>query len=113
LGPRRKRRFDVPKGSFLLLPLILSAAVVGAQMGEATRKPEPDISNAVLGSALSCSQPHTFVVPSRLVESARLKARLLVLLRDSLYDDASGIVNIAREKEIRKLANKLRNEKDE
>jgi hypothetical protein len=29
-------------------------------------------------------------------------------LRDSLYDDAKGIVNIARENEIRKLASKLK-----
>jgi hypothetical protein len=29
-------------------------------------------------------------------------------LRDSLFDDAAGIVNIAREKEIKKLANKLK-----
>jgi hypothetical protein len=35
------------------------------------------------------------------------------LLRDSLFDDANGIVNIAREKEmIRKLANKLAREKE-
>jgi len=32
-------------------------------------------------------------------------------LRESLYDDAKGIVNIAREKEIKDLANKLKNEK--
>jgi hypothetical protein len=46
------------------------------------------------------------------VQRARLKARLAILLRDSLYDDAKGIVNIARENEIRKLANKLRNQHD-
>jgi len=32
-------------------------------------------------------------------------------LRESLYDDAKGIVNIAREKEIKDLSNKLKNEK--
>jgi hypothetical protein len=42
------------------------------------------------------------------VARAKVKARLVTLLRDSLYDDAKGIVNIAREKEIKKLANKLR-----
>jgi hypothetical protein len=46
------------------------------------------------------------------VDRAKLKARLLTLLRDSLFDDAKGIVNIAREKEIRKLANKLGREKE-
>jgi len=30
-------------------------------------------------------------------------------LRDSLFDDAKGVVNIAREKEIKRLANKLKN----
>jgi hypothetical protein len=103
----------VPKGSFLLLPLILSAAVAGAQVGQASRKSESNISNAISGSALSCSQPHTFAVPPSPVQNGRPKARLLVLLRDSLYDDASGVVNIAREQGIKKLANRLRNEKDE
>jgi len=32
-------------------------------------------------------------------------------LRESLYDDAKGVVNIVREKEITDLANKLKNEK--
>jgi hypothetical protein len=51
-------------------------------------------------------------VPQPLVDRVRLKARLVTLLRDSLFDDARGIVNIAREKEIRKLANKLGREKE-
>jgi hypothetical protein len=42
-------------------------------------------------------------VPQPLAERAKLKVRLVNLLRDSLYDDANGIVNIAREKEIRNL----------
>jgi hypothetical protein len=42
-----------------------------------------------------------------LVERAKLQARPVTLLRESLYDDAQGIVNIAREKGIGKLANKL------
>jgi hypothetical protein len=40
-------------------------------------------------------------------ERARLKARLVALWRENPYDDAEGIVNIARENEIRKLASKL------
>jgi hypothetical protein len=32
-------------------------------------------------------------------------------LRESLFDVAKGIVNIAREKEIKELANKLKNER--
>jgi hypothetical protein len=46
------------------------------------------------------------------VDRAKLKARLATLLRDSLFDDTKGIVNIAREKEIRKLANKSGREKE-
>jgi len=34
-------------------------------------------------------------------------------LHDSLYDDARGIVNIEREKEIRKLANKLKSDRED
>jgi len=47
------------------------------------------------------------------LERAKIKARLATLLRESLYDDANGIVDIAREKEIKKLANRLRNEKED
>jgi len=32
-------------------------------------------------------------------------------LRESIYDDAKGIVNIAREKEIKDLVNKLKQDK--
>jgi hypothetical protein len=39
-----------------------------------------------------------------------VKARLLNLLRTSLFDDAKGVVNVVQEKEIRKLANELRKE---
>jgi len=42
----------------------------------------------------------------------RLKARLTTLLRESLYDDAKGIVNIPREKEIKNIANKLRSDRE-
>ena len=103
------------KGSFLLLPVVLASALASAQMGAVSGQPKPDIQNAFVGSSLTCSQTqsHTFVVPAPLLEKARIKARLLVLLRDSLYDDAKGIVNIARENEIKKLANKLKNARTE
>ena len=63
---------------------------------------------------MTCSQPqpHTVRVPRPVLERSLLKAKLLNLLRDSLYDDENGIVNIAREKEIKKLADKLRSDKD-
>lgn len=47
-------------------------------------------------------------IPRALFERAKLKSRLGKLLRESIYDDAQGIVNVPREKEIRKLANELR-----
>jgi UDP-N-acetylglucosamine enolpyruvyl transferase len=46
------------------------------------------------------------------MERAKVKARLAILLGESLADDASGIVNVAREKEIKKLANKLGRERE-
>jgi hypothetical protein len=39
---------------------------------------------------------------------AKVKARLINLLRESLYDDAKGVVNITREKEIKNLVSKLK-----
>jgi hypothetical protein len=35
------------------------------------------------------------------------------MLRDSLCDDANGIINIAREKEIKKLADRLKDDTSE
>jgi hypothetical protein len=100
----------VPKGSFFLLLVILSSALAGAQVGKASQPAEPNFSNALTGSALSWTRPDTFVVPPQIVEKARVEARLLVLLRQNLFDDAKGIVNIARENEIKKLANKWKHE---
>ena len=96
------------KAGFLLMPVILASALAGAQVLD-TARPNADLQNAFSGSPLTCSQSHTIYVPEVAAERARVKARLLNLLRDSLYDDAKGIVNIAREKEIKKLANKLKN----
>ena len=59
---------------------------------------------------MTCSeQPQKLVISKPLAERAKLKARLYNALRESLFDDAKGIVNIAREKEIKELANKLKN----
>ena len=103
------------KRSFILLPVVFASALAGAQvLGQMSGGPEPDLQNAFVGSPLTCSQqPHTIYVARPVAERARLKARLLNLLRDSLYDDAKGVVNIARENEIKKLANKLRNARSE
>ncbi|MCU1302232.1 MAG: hypothetical protein JWQ87_2516 [Candidatus Sulfotelmatobacter sp.] len=98
------------KGSGILLLIVLASALAGAQvLGQTPGGPEPDFKNAFVGSSVACSQPsHTIFVPRLVAERAKIKARLLNLLRDSLYDDARGVVNIARENEIKKLANKLR-----
>ena len=108
------------------LPAVIALAVLSAQaMGQISKSSDLDLKTDDLktddlqagnlqasfaGSALTCTQPPAIIrVPSPLVQRAKLKVRLVTLLRESLYDDASGIVNIAREKEIKKLANKLRN----
>jgi hypothetical protein len=105
----------VAKRNFVLLPVVLAFALTGTQvLGQAPGGQEPDFKNAYSGGSLTCSQPqqpqqlHTIYVPRPIVERARLKARLLNLLRDSLFDDAKGIVNTARESEIKKLASKLK-----
>ena len=64
------------------------------------------------GPPLSCTFETNIHVPLQLLERARLKARLAVLLRESLDDDARGIFNVEREKEIKKLANQVRNLRD-
>lgn len=99
------------KGSFSLLTVILVSALAGAQV-QASGPADLDIKNAINRSALACTPLNTTIqIPNALVERAKLKARLLNLLRESLFDDAKGVVNIGREKEIRKLANKLRGER--
>jgi len=104
--------------NFTSLALVLAFAFAGAQaMGQASKEPvsqESDLlKSSFAGGPLTCTpSPSTIHVPLPLVERARIKARLATLLRGSLDDDASGIVNIAREREIRKLANKLGRAKD-
>jgi hypothetical protein len=102
----------VLKKSFLLLPVVFASAFAGAQvLGAPSGGPDSDPQNAFRGSPLACSQPIRIVVPSAIVEPEKLKIRLLNLLRDSLFDDAKGVVNIAREKEIKRLANKLKSDR--
>jgi hypothetical protein len=98
----------VVKRSVFLLPIVLGSALGGAQLGPLAGSAAPDLKDAFVRSPLTCSQPGAISVPVQVADRAKVKARLLNLLRDSLYDDAKGIVNIAREKEIKKLASKLR-----
>jgi hypothetical protein len=92
-----------------LLTLALASTLGCVQAGaQAFRDPQPDFAPTFGGGALTCSQPKKLLVPPAFVERAKLKARLSNILRESLFDDAKGIVNIAREKEIKELANKLK-----
>lgn len=69
--------------------------------------------NPSLGSALSCVQPQMVQIPRSVAKRAKLKAQLMNVLRESIFDDAKGIVNLAREKQIKELINKLTREKAE
>jgi hypothetical protein len=87
------------------------ALLTARASGQMSKASDLDIQASMAGSTLTCSQsPAAIRVPPSLVERAKLKVRLANLLRESLYDDAKGIVNIAREKEIKRLADKLRRE---
>jgi len=70
-----------------------------------------DLTAPVDGRTLTCSQPQELFISQPFAERARLKARLYNLLRESLYDDSKGVVNIAREKEIKHLASKLKDDR--
>jgi hypothetical protein len=98
----------VAKSIFALPLVVLASALTNAQqMEQIPGEPQLDRPVAFVGSALTCSQTQTIRVPRAVSERAKLKIQLMNLLRESLYDDSNGIVNIAREKEIKKLASKL------
>jgi hypothetical protein len=99
----------VAKTCFSLCGLTLVVVLLNPQTwGQISTGPRPDLATSFVGSNLTCSQPqNVFLVPKEMAEQAKLKARLVTLLRESLSDDVKGIVNIEREKEIRKLASKL------
>ncbi len=104
------------KYNFALLAVALACTFASAQaMGQMSKASDLDMQTSFVGNSLTCSQqqsPPSIRVPQPLVERAKLKSRLATLLRDSLYDDARGVVSIEREKEIRKLANKLGSQHD-
>jgi hypothetical protein len=100
-------------GTFMVFAVGLFLAFVSVHAaGQISNAADLDIKSSLMGSALTCTQPPqsptTIRVPQPVLERAKLKTRLALLLRESLYDDANGIVNIAREKEIKRLANKVR-----
>jgi hypothetical protein len=104
----------VARIGFTLLAVILAAALVNAQeMSQVSRDPQPDPKSPFAENPQACSPPERerLLVPGAVAKRAKLKARLVDLLRQSLYDDAKGIVNTPLEKEIRKLEDKLKNDK--
>ena len=106
------------KSSLTLAAVALAFVFSGVQgVGQTAADSHNDLKASFLGSALTCSQPQPatvkVLVPQPLAKRARLKARLLNLLRLSLYDDSKGIVNVGREKEIADVAKKLKDEKPE
>lgn len=97
---------------FTMLTLALASTFCAVQATSQTlRDPQPNPATAFAGSSLTCSESQKLIIPHPFAERAKLKAKLSNLLRESLYDDAKGIVNIAREKEIRELASKLKKER--
>ena len=101
---------------FTVCGLTLAVALLNPQArGQNWTGPRPDLETPLLGSNLTCTQTskeNVILVPPERAEQAKLTAHLVSLLRASLYDDAKGIVNIVREKEIKKLANKLEHNKN-
>jgi hypothetical protein len=99
--------------NFTPLAVVLAFAISAQTSGQLSQASDLDLQASFVRSTLTCSQtPATIRVSPPLVARAKVKARLLAVLRDRPYDDAKGIVNIAREKEIKKLANKISGESD-
>ncbi len=104
-----------PKKCFTLLAFAAFAFTSAQSMAQISKETNSQPASNFMGNTLTCTQlpapeseSKTIHVPVSLVERAKVKARLVVLLRDSLFDDATGVVNIAREREIKKLASKLK-----
>ena len=108
----RRRGGNVANNRSALLTLAFAFTLCSVQASaQALRDPQPDIAATFVGRTLTCSEPQKLVISQPFAERAKVKARLYTLLRESLYDDAKGIVNIAREREIKHLASKLKGDK--
>ena len=57
---------------------------------------------------LTCRADQTIIIPHAVFERAKQKARLIELLKQSIFDDAQGKLDVSREKEIKKLFKELR-----
>jgi hypothetical protein len=76
--------------------------------GDALAEPSPSF-----GNPLACSPAQKLQIPRSVAKRAKIKAQLMNVLRESIFDDAKGIVNLAREREIKDLVNRLTREKAE
>ena len=97
---------------FVLLTVAFASTLFSVQAtAQAFRHPNLDLPPAFGGGTLTCSPTQKVLISKPFAERAKLKTRLIDRLRESIYDDAKGIVNFAREKEIRNLASKLKDDK--
>ena len=76
--------------------------------GDALAEPSPSF-----GNPLACSPAQKLQIPRSVARRAKIKAQLMNVLRESIFDDAKGIVNLAREREIKDLVSRLTKEKAE
>ena len=92
----------------------MEPGAIGHVPGEGLANPRASFAgNALAGKVAACSQGEKLQVPKAIAKRARLKAELMNVLRQSIFDDAKGIVNLARERQIKDLINKLTREKAE
>jgi hypothetical protein len=106
----KQRARGVATSSFVLLTVALALLSARAP-AQALQGGQLDLAAPLAGPARTCSQSQRLFISKPFAERARIKARLLDVLRESLYDDAKGITNIARDNEIKSLASKLKNDK--
>jgi hypothetical protein len=103
--------------AFLILPAagqVATGQIAVAQEATA-RAPADSLAefSPSFGNAASCVQPQRLQVPRLVAKRAKIKAQLMNVLRESIFDDAKGVVNLAREKQIKDLINTLTKEKAE
>lgn len=92
----------------------IEQGAIGHVSEEALANPQASFAgNAFAGNVAACSQGEKLQIPKAVVKRARLKAQLMNVLRQSIFDDAKGIVNLARERQIKDLVSKLSKEKAE
>jgi hypothetical protein len=89
-------------------PVAIGQVAMGHVPGDALAEPSPSF-----GNPLACSPAQKLQIPRSVAKRAKVKAQLMNVLRESIFDDAKGIVNLAREREIKDLVNKLTRDKDQ